>query len=468
MAKLTNARFSKGSAVTALGLAIVLAISGCGKKQNAATPPVEPPAVTDPQTPVTLPEQLNAGQVLITGIAKVGNDLTATPFGFNPVPASYDYTWYRGYEVVGHDRVYHEVPADAGKTLTVQVDANYTAEEGLPGTMASASIDVSPELPPSPTPTIPGNIKPMPMPTVKPVTPKPTPAPMPTVDPVKPTNPKPTTPVVTPTVPASPKPTTPAVTPTLPANPTPEPIPSAEPSVPSSPSPAPIGSAQPTVPTDPKPSTPVVEPVPPTTKPVEPVKPAPIETPAPVEPAAPAQPAPPSEPAVTEPEAPTAQLPEPTTPVVPVPEPTPNTPELGPCPADPTVKPGEVGKPGLVAKPGQVAKPDQGEATTGGELSVGATVLGRSGRLTRDADASDNGKADGKADKESTAKDKSEKDKLIGKDKDGNPCLIVENEDDDEEPTKVPTAVAPSKKLFNTSVVAPSPIANRIAMAEAN
>ena len=112
-----------------------------------------------------------------------------------------------------------------------------------------------------------------------------------------------------------------------------------------------------------------------------------------------------------------------------------------------------------------------------GGLSVGATVLSRSGRLTRDADTTDNGKTDdgktddskvdgSKADKGNTDSDKTEKDKLIGKDKDGNPCLIVV--DDDDEPTKVPTAVAPSKKLFNTSVVAPSPIANRFGMPEAN
>ena len=247
----------------AFGIAALTMVGGCQRNSNVAetTPP---PAVVDPQTPVTLPEQLTAGQVVISGVAKVGHTLTATPFGFNPIPASYDYTWYRGYEVIGHEQTYKEVAADAGKTLTVQVTANYTGESLGTGAVATATIDVAAETP-TPTPTIPSTVKPMPMPTVKPILPSnPAPAPMPSVKP---------------TVPSTPKPTTPTVKPTAkPSTPTPAPAPTDKPSQPAVPpaTPAPAPSDIPKPPAEtPKPAPAPAD----TPDPVPPVTPTPAPTP---------------------------------------------------------------------------------------------------------------------------------------------------------------------------------------------
>ena len=474
----------KRAAAAAFGLAMVASVCGCHGADDAVT--AEPPAIIEPMPIETLPAEFAAGKVMITGLAQVGNDLTATPYGFNPVPASYDYTWYRGYQVVGHGQTYRLVAADAGKTLTVEANANYTGQTGTAGAAASATIEVSPTLPAAP---IPPTVKPMPMPTVTPVKPAPTPRPIPTVTPKPAPTPKPT-PTVTPTATPEPMPT---VEPSTPPVATPEPIPTVEPSTPPTATPEPMPSVEPSTPPTATPEPmPSVEPSTPAV-----VTPEPIPTVEPTTPPAPEPPAP-EEPTIEKPNVPPVEMPEtkpepvptvePTAAPAPVPEPEPEptaepeptptptqTPEpmpvkpalpVLPCPSEPDTglaKPGakpEV-KPGEVTTPG-IVNPDKGG------LSIGATILGRNGRLAREVpsdDAVTGGDAaiGDDAESETTVVDPCAKPGVTL------PGIVNPGNSDDE--TTTPTTANPAKTLIRTgrsSSAKASRIVNRAGMPAAS
>ena len=68
------------------------------------------------------------GSVSITGVNKVGTQLTATVTSPTPTPTSYTYQWYRGSSTISGatSSTYTPVAADIGSTLKVIVTANYT------------------------------------------------------------------------------------------------------------------------------------------------------------------------------------------------------------------------------------------------------------------------------------------------------------------------------------------------------
>ena len=87
---------------------------------------------------VLTPDLETVAAPMITGTPVVGNTLTATTGQWNLMAQNtYDYTWLRGNSPVGTGKTYRVVAADAGRPLSVRVDAQHG---NLDGTALSAPV----------------------------------------------------------------------------------------------------------------------------------------------------------------------------------------------------------------------------------------------------------------------------------------------------------------------------------------